>query len=94
MLVVDLHTLQTVNVLNLINDILLYGCGALDGEDVARSDDTVRERSACTHSVVLLNEDLLRQRYEILALVASLRCDDDLTVATLNFAHCNLTVDF
>ena len=43
---------------------------------------------------MLLNKNLLRQRYEILALVASLGCNDDLAVTTLNLTHCHLTVDF
>ena len=94
MLVVDLHTLQTVNVLYLIDDVLLNGGRTLDGEDVARGDRTVGERSSCTYGVVLLHKDLLRERNEIFALLASLRCNDDLTITTLHLAHCNLTVDF
>ena len=94
MLVVDLHTLQTVNVLHLVNDVLLNGSRTLDGEDVARSDDTVRKRCACAYGVVLLYKNLLRERYEVLALVAGLRCNDDLAVATLHLTHCHLTIDF
>ena len=44
MLVVDLHTLQTVHILYLVDDILLYRRGALDGQDVARRDGAVGER--------------------------------------------------
>jgi hypothetical protein len=43
---------------------------------------------------VLLNEELLRQRYEVLALLTCLRGDGNLTVATLEWAHGYLTVDF
>jgi len=43
---------------------------------------------------VLLNEELLRQRYEVLALLASLRGDGNLAVATLEWSHGYLTVDF
>jgi hypothetical protein len=48
-LIVDLHTLQAVNVLNLVNDIVLNGCWALDSQDVGRSDSTVGKRCTCTH---------------------------------------------
>ena len=42
---------------------------------------------------MLLHQDLLRQRYEVLALVARLRGDDDLAVAALHLAHGDLTID-
>ena len=71
-LVVDLHTLQTIDVLNLVDNVLLNGGRALDGENVVGSDDSVGERCAGTHGVVLLHKNLLRQRYKILALLTSL----------------------
>ena len=61
MLVVDLHTLQTVHILHLIHDILLNGGGTLDGQDIGRRDDTIAERGAGTYGIVLLNQDLLRE---------------------------------
>ena len=94
MFVVDLHTLQTIHVLNFIHDILLNSCRALDGEDVARRDDTVRERCACTHGVVLLHQDLLGKADEVLTLLTRLRSDDDFAVTALHFTHGDLAVDF
>ena len=40
-LVINLHTLQTVYVLNFVYDIFLYGSRTLDSQDVGRSDSTV-----------------------------------------------------
>ena len=93
-LVVNLHTLETVYVLYFVDDVLLYSGGTLDGKDVARSDDTVGKWCAGTHSIVLLNKDLLAQRNEVLALVASLAGDNDFTITALHLTHRHLTVDF
>ena len=59
MLVVDLHTLQTIYVLNLVDDILLNGSRTLNGKDVIRSDNTIRERCTGTNGIVLLYKNLL-----------------------------------
>ena len=59
MLVVDLYTLQTVYVLNLINDILLNSGRTLDGEDIAWGDNTIRKWSTSANGIVLLYQDLL-----------------------------------
>ena len=94
MLVVDLHTLHTVYILNLVDDIFLNGSGTHDVEYVGRSDGTVGERSSGAHIVVFLNENLLRQRNEVLLDFAKLGSNRYLTVASLNLAKLNLTVDF
>ena len=94
MLIVDLHTLETVNVLYLVNDVLLNGSRTLNSEDIAWSDNTIRKWSTCTYGIMLLNKNLLRERYEVRLLVACLRCNDDLTITSLNLAHCYLTIDF
>ena len=94
MLVVYLHTLQAVNVLHLVDDVLLHGRRALDGQDVGRGDNAVGQRCAGTHGIVLLNQNLLGERHEVLALLAGLGCNDNLAVATLYLAHGDLAVDF
>ena len=93
-LVIDLHTLQTINILHLIHDIFLNGCRALDGEDVTGSGDTVGQRCAGTHSIVFLHKNLLGQRHKILFLVTGFGSNDNLTVAALHLTHCHFTVDF
>ena len=69
MLVVDLHALHTVHLLHLIDDVLLHLRRAEDIEDVARGDRTVGQRAAGLHVVVLLNDDLTRQRHQVTAYV-------------------------
>ena len=93
MLVVNLHTLQTVYVLNLVDDVFLNRSGTLDGEDVTRSDDTIGKRSTGTNGIVLLNKNLFGEADEIFLLVTGLACDDNLAVAALHLTHCHLTVD-
>ena len=93
-LIVDLHTLQTVNVLYLINDVLLHGCWTFDCQDIRWCNFTVRQGCASTNSVVLLNKNLTWQRNKILALLTGLRCNNNLTVTTLQFAHSYLTINF
>ena len=94
MLVVDLHALQTIDVLHLVDDVLLHGGRTLNGKDVARRNLSVGQGGACTHGVVLLDKDLTRQWHEVLALLAGLRGDDNLAVAALDLTHRHLTVDF
>ena len=93
MLVVDLHTLHTVDVLHLVDDILLDGRRAHDIEYIRGGDSAVGERSAGLHEVVLLHEKLLRQRHIVFLLLAQTRCDDDLAVASLHLAVGHLAVD-
>ena len=69
MLVVDLHALHTVHLLHLIDDVLLHLRQTQDIENIARGDGTVRKRTAGLHVVVLLNDDLTRQRHQVTAYV-------------------------
>ena len=93
-LVVDLHTLQTVNVLNLVHNVILNGSRALDIKDISRCNSTIRERCTGANEVVLLNKNLLRERNEIVLHLSELRCHLNLAVTTLNLAEGNLTIDF
>ena len=93
-LVIDLHTLQTVHILYLVDDIFLDSRETLDGKDIGRRDDTVRKWRASTHSIMLLDKDLLGEADEVLALLARLRRDDNLAITTLHLAQLNLAIDF
>ena len=92
-LVVDLHTLHAVNLLYLINDVLLDTRGTQDVQDVGRRDSTIRQRRTGLHEVVLLDDDLTRQRYQVTLHLTLFRGDDDLTITTLDLAECYLTVN-
>ena len=95
MLVIDLYTLQTIYVLNLIHDVLLNSGRTHNSEDIARSDSTVRERSSSADTVTILYEQLLTCRNEILTLLTSLGSNGYLTVVTLKLrVDRYLTVDF
>ena len=94
-LVVDLHTLQAIDVLDFVDDVFLDSRGALDLEDIGRRDSTIRERHTSVDRVTLLDEDLLRGRYEVLTLSAELGGDDDLTVTALEaLTEGDDTIDF
>src|SRR5690606_13203803 len=64
-LVVDRHTLETVNLLHLVDEVLLYRVGAEDAQDVLRGNLAVRQRLAGPHEVVLVYEKVLRKRHEV-----------------------------
>ncbi len=93
MLVVDLHALHTVHVLHLVYKILLNACGALNIENVTRGDRSIAEGLTGLHEVVLLHEDVLAQRHEVELVLASAAFHDDLTVAPLDLAIGNDTID-
>ncbi|OPZ45978.1 MAG: hypothetical protein BWY95_01841 [Bacteroidetes bacterium ADurb.BinA104] len=63
MLIIDLHTLQAIYILNLINNILLNSCWTFDGKYVGRGYSTVRERGTRTYKIALLNKNLLGKSY-------------------------------
>ena len=92
-LVVDLHTLHTVDLLHLVDDVLLHLRRAKDTQYVARGDGAVREGHTRLDVVVLLNHDLTRQGHQILHHVTLLRGDDDLAVTALDLAERYLAVD-
>ena len=82
-LVVDLHTLEAIDVLHLVDDVLLHGGGTLDGEDVAGGGATVGEGSTGAHEVVFLYEDLLGEGDKVFLDLAELGGNDDFAVARL-----------
>ena len=92
-LVIDLHTLQTIHVLYFVDNIFLHGGGTLDGKDVVWRDDTIRKRCASTDSIMLLHKDLLGERYLVTLLVACLGSDDNLAVTTFHLTHGDLTIN-
>ena len=97
MLVINLHTLQTINVLNLIHDVLLHGCGTLDGQDVGWRDSTIGKWSAGTNVVVLLNQYLTVGWNEVLLdglFTTQTRSDDDFAITTLQLTHRDFAINF
>ena len=84
-LVVDLHALETIDLLDLVDDVLLDLHRALDGEDVGRGDGAFGERGASLDIVLILSKDLLGGGDEVGTLLAGLGGDGDLTVVAFEF---------
>ena len=59
-LVIDLYTLKTIYILNLIYNVLLYGCWTKDTEDINWSDSSISKRITSTDIVMILNKELTR----------------------------------
>ena len=59
-LVIDLHTLQTIYILNFIYDIFLYSRRTFNRQNIRRCSGTVRQWSTSTYIVILLHQDLFR----------------------------------
>ena len=81
MFVVDLHSLHTVNLLNLIYDILLHLYGTLDSQNVGGRDNSVRQGSTSLNVVIVIYKYLLGKRYQINLLFTVLGGDDNLLIA-------------
>ena len=93
-LIVDFHTLHTVNRLCLIDDIVLNGRLTLDSQDVFRRDSTVRQSYTGANEVSFLHQNLLGQRNEVSLLLAETTGNEELTVTTFDLTERYLTVDF
>ena len=93
-LVVDFHALQAVHFLNLVHEVLLHGAGALNAQDVRRRDGTIRQRHAGADKVVVLHQNVLRQRHHVLLLDTVFRLDVDFPVTTFHGAVGYHAVDF
>ena len=93
-LVIDLHTLETVNLLDFIDNVFLHLDRSENVENVRRGDCSVRKPHAGLHVVVLLNKYLLGKRYEVSLFLSGLALDDDFAVSSLDLAHYHLSVDF
>ena len=65
MLVVDLHTLQTIHLLDFVDDVLLHLLRTLDVQDVHRGQGAFGQRRTGFHEVVLLSQNLFGRRDEI-----------------------------
>ena len=92
-LVVDFHTLHTINVLCLVDDVILYCGRTLDRKDILRSDSTVGQRYTGTYVVAFLHKNLLRQRDEVRLRFTELGGDSQFALTTFDLTEANLTVN-
>ena len=93
MLIIDFHTLCTVNRLGFVHDVILNGSRALNSQDVVRGDSTVRERYTGTYIVTFLYQDLLGEGDEVRLLFAKTRGDEDFLVTTFDFTELNYAIN-
>ena len=91
--VIDFHTLQTIDVLYLVDNVFLHSRWTFNGKDITRSDDAIRQRRTRTNGIVLLNQNLFGQADKVFLLITCLRCDHNLTVTAFHLTHCYLAVD-
>ena len=92
-LVVDLHALQTIHGLDLVDDVLLRLHRTEDVQDVGRGDAAVGQAGACANVVVLLDQDLLGRRDLVGLLDTGTVLHPDDTLAALDLVHEDLAVD-
>ena len=92
-LVVDAHTLDSVDLLDLIDQVLLHLVDALDPKDVVRVDRPLGEAISRLHLVAILHVDVPAVRNEVLLRVG-LVLDRDLLHAARALAQLDHAVDF
>ena len=94
MLVVDLHALDAVDRLHLVDEVLLEFLRAAGFEQVLRRHRAFGDLVAALHHVAIGDDDVLAHRDEVIDLLAGLGIgDDDLLLAADVAAEGNLTVD-
>src|ERR1700754_1113530 len=93
MLVIDLHTLKTINFLDLIHNVFLNSKRSLDRKNIRRSYLTIGQLCAGLDKVTILCKDLPCQRNKILLHNTILGFHDDLAVTTFDITKSYHTVD-
>src|SRR5665213_996119 len=105
-LVVDLHTLEAIDLLHLVQQVFLHRARTLDAKDIVRVDRTFRETISGAHTItfvhtqVLAGRDFIQLRLGLIvdckligASATTNRLDEDLTLTALDVAKTNDTVD-
>src|SRR5690606_25556406 len=92
-LVIDLHALEAVDLLHLVEQVLLHRTWPLDPQDVVRIDRTLGEAVTGAHLVALVDAQVLADRHLVDALGALRRDHDDLALAALDLAEADAAVD-
>ncbi len=93
MLIVNLDALQTIDFLNLVDQVLGQLLFTEDAQDIVRVARTIHERLTGTHEVTFMNADVLTFRNQVFLRLTDLRCDHDLALAFRVFTECDCTVD-
>jgi len=91
--VVDLHALETVDLLDPVDEVLLSRVHALDVEDVERVDRALGEVVPASRGRPWVNPQVLALRDHIALLLAVLVLDDDLSHTARDRAELHDAVD-
>src|SRR5437870_1120192 len=92
-LVVDRDALEAVDLLHLVHEVALQLAVAEHRQVVVRVGRPVHERLARPHAVALVDADVLAARDQVLARLAIVGADDDLTHAFHEATHLDAAVD-
>ena len=93
MLIVDIHALQTVDFLNLIDKVLLQFLLTQHGKNVVRVTGAIHQRVAGLQALAFLHVDVNTARDGIFALFAIVTDDVDAALSLHYFAEADNTVD-
>ena len=92
--IVDFYTLQTVNSLCLVHDIVLHCSRTFNSEDIVRSNSTIRQCYTSANIVTFLYQDLLSQWDEIRLHFTLTACDRKFAVTAFDFTKGYFTINF
>src|SRR5438105_3154841 len=92
-LVVDLHALQAVHLLDLVEQVLLHRPRALDSQNIVRVHRSFGEAVAGAHAVALVYAQVLARRHLVQLRLPLLGVDVDLALAALDLAEPHGAVD-
>ena len=93
-LIIDPHTLQTINFLDLIHHIFLYGKWSFDRKDIRRRCLAITQWRTRFHEVTILHQDLAGQWHKVFSDHAIFCFHDDLPVTTFDRTEGYNTIDF
>ena len=91
MLIVNINTLETVNLLNFGNDVVLNGMLTVNCKNITRIDRTFCKRLTCCNSIAGMNLDLVAVWYRIVFFLTCFITLDDNITGLFDLFHTNCT---
>src|SRR5205085_52129 len=93
-LVVDVHTLQAIDLLDFVHEVFLQTAHAQYTKDIVRVEWSIHQRLAGTNAIAILHVDMRAARDVILALFAVVASDDQFAFALRYWTKRNGAIDF
>ena len=91
-LVIDLHALEAVHLLDLVQQVLLDGTWTFDPQDIVRINGAFTEAVPSSDMVAFMDPEVLPDRDLVNPGIAALRLHDDLTLTSLDLTEGNQPV--